>query len=312
MVEWGSYIKRKMTHKKQLLQYLLHDIECFQHDAFEYPAQIKCPYNGDLLVGKSYTADQYACAEERIREYFAKQGEVVEVMNPLYQFNNRAETVITIDILLRNQEQNRIDLENQAYPEWFEQILGLIDKHERRKEEIFAFGGDLSMERSGNAQFSNDKLLQKLERHIQMNVLEGGRIDTLLRLVVEGDEKATKVLQWVPKDKSIIQRLIDSVTQTPSSFVQQNLILRQLIPCSNLLSDDQAMRLVVILDTLLRTAVPNVRNKILCILSELPADSLGLLSKDCRMFVSSVAKTKQLNCSCPAWEILEKLNPSKA
>lgn len=302
---------KNMLTKDPLIEYLLRDIECWQHHPMTYPTKIPCPFNGELSVGASYTTKQFSNAEEKIKNYFSQKSQSIEIMNPLYQFGGKNETAITVDILLDSEIQDKKNQEKETVPAWFDEIQRLLKKHKKRTEDIFSFGGDVSMKKENGSYFSRDQILEDTERKIKVLVSSEEKTKDLMGMVMKGNSEATEVLQWLPKNEKTVNFLITVLEQSRLQLTQYNFLFRQLIPCLGLLNKIQTERLINLSNTLLQSSVPTVRNKILSILSMFSAIDLQFLSGKCRTFIVKIAETEQLNCSYPAKEIIKKLKPLK-
>lgn len=296
---------KNMQKRQRSIKYRLLDIECWQHYADSYPMRIKCPFEADLIVGESYDMKRYEEVEDLIREWFFKyQNQRVEIMNPLYQYGEKLETVMTIDILTNSKDLRHRSLDdNRSFFVGFSKLQKLLDLHQKRMNEILMFGGDTAMNRDNGVFLSNDVVMEDIEKSIQAVISQEKYRTLLLKMVSEGDEDATKALQWIRKDKKIIDELISMLGEKNASSVQQNLILRQLISCHEKLNVIQKRKITVISNDILRSATPIVRNKVLSVLSYFSSDTLSRLRDDCRKFIIEISKTKQLNCSYPASEI---------
>lgn len=298
--------------KNHPIMYLLRDTECWQHRSRAYPIKIPYPFDSELSIGASYTAERFSVAEEKIRNSFSQRGQSVALMNPLYQFDGKAETTITIDILLNSEAQNEATLEKQLVPAWFKDMQKLLMAHNNRMKEIFASGGDLSMQTKGTVHVSNDKTLRDIEETIRRHFGDAKKLAEIVKMIQEGNIAGTEILQWIGKNESIIDILIDVSSRPETSVTQCNLILRQLIPCVSNFNKKQFRAIRTSLEKLLLRAVPNVRNKALCILSELPERELQSMPQETQYFIENISNTCQLNCSYPAKEIVKKIKTLKA
>ncbi len=288
------------------LYYKLQDIEFWQHCASGYPEKVEFDFTGGLSIGKSYTTTQFAQAEKDITAHFAQKNIAIAIMNPLYQIDSVAQTVITIDILSDFQAIIKPKSSQLKLPTKFAQIDKLLAEHELRTTEVFTNGGDVSMHCKDGVFVSGDIKLRKFETEIAAQISTSEVKSEIIQLLKSGNIPATESFQWICKDIFEITVLIEALGNSQTAL-HQNLILRQLIPLIDKLTTKQKEHLIATTSELLRTSTPIIRNKSLSILYKMPPNILRKLNPDCQKFIAQIAKTRQLNCSYPAGEIIAQI-----
>lgn len=292
------------------IKYILLDVEVWHHQKGEYPHRTTPTHDtSTLVIGTQYSAEEYAYIEKDISAHYNNQGYNTELMNPLYQYGGKMETVLTIDLQLQRavkKNPNNASINKSA---WFRDILTLTHDHQAHVAEIHAYGGNLELERVYNVFLSRDPVLRSLENKVQN--LCAGHTDTLIIFAQNGCIEACMALQWLCKDQNLLEQIINLLKEgLPTDCI--NILLRQLIPCITDMPSETQERLTKTLAILLQCGVSNVRNKALSILSDMDRSVLVSLPNECITFIKEVSLTKQINCSYPAKEILEKLKAPEA
>lgn len=287
--------------------YRLIDIEYWQHNHNAFPKRIVPHVSTGLTIGKSYTSDEFTQAERKLGNMLTSQGWSAVFMNPLYQIGNKGETTLTVDLYPSVEKIKEIIPQKEVLDEkWYKDILSNLFNHRTRFNAIVKIGGNVSMTRENGVFFSNDPILQEHERNVAKIIHDGSLQQNVLTLAIAGEEHMARALQWVQKDGSFLSKIVGTLKNENISSNAVNILMRQLIPCFDALSNENKKIIVAISADILKKHPANVRNKFLSLLCEFDKMFLQELPKSVRDFLTILSETKQLNIALPAKEILQK------
>ncbi len=291
--------------------YQLLDIEFWEYAPNVFPVLRKDFDLSDIcIVSEKYTVNQMNLIQKNIVQHFQNLGYKCSVMNPLYP--DKGFTVMSVD-LYRLHDFNFIHKQyviKLIKSQILDEIIRLMNEHEQRLNYMFKNGNaNLSQKINKNGIFiASDVILRDIEMKL-IKVLPYALDEVIHHIINHGANRLVFInaLRWAYKDNHIKDLLFDILLQSNVAD-ELNLVLLQFIAMVKVggLSKLHLEKLKkLLLNKTLKFPNSIVRNKTLSILSIL--DNLKIKDKSTIDFITLISKTKQLNCSCPANEIIKAL-----